>query len=239
MLGKRQTPPAPLSPPIASAASIILKPQAVPTAALLEKLGWSKPAMWASVLAPACAKHEINTRPRLAAFLANIGHETAGGSVLVESLNYSTEALLAKFGRHRITAEQAARLGRNAQHPAQQEALANLLYGGEWGRRNLGNTEPGDGWRFRGRGLIQLTGRANYQRFATTVGVPLQDALLASLESPRTAAESAAHFWRVAGCNTLADAGDISAVRQRVNGGDLGLEAVRERFRAVHRALNP
>lgn len=226
------------APPAISAAAIVSQLEAVPTAALLEKLVWAKPEMWASVLAPACERHGIVTRLRLAAFLANTGHETGGGSTLVESLNYSAEALIDKFGRHRITIEQASRLGRTASHPAQQEALANQLYGGEWGRKNLGNTEPGDGWRFRGPGLVQLTGRANYQRFAVTNGVPLNDALLASLEVPLTAAESAAHFWRVADGNIISDTGDIAAVRRRVNGGDSGLSAVRARFSAAMAALS-
>ena len=224
----------PLAAPLALTTPL---PQAVPIATLLEQLGWKKPAMWASVLTPACQKHAIVTRLRLAAFLANTGHETGGGSTLVESLNYSADVLLSKFGRHRITIEQASRLGRTAGHPAQQEALANQLYGGEWGRKNLGNLEPGDGWRFRGRGLIQLTGRANYRRFAETIGVSLNDAFLASLEVPSTAAESAAHFWRVAGCNAIADTGDIAAVRRRVNGGELGLPEVRHRFQTVVKVL--
>ena len=131
----------------------------------------------------------------------------------------------------------ASRLSRTKAHPAQQEALANVLYGGEWGRKNLGNMEQGEGWRFRGRGLIQLTGRANYMRFAETICIPLDDALLGHLESPQTAADSAAHFWRAAGCNAIADACDIAAVRQRVNGGHLGLEAVRPRFNAAMDAL--
>ena len=125
----------------------------------------------------------------------------------------------------------ASRLGRTKAHPAQQEALANVLHGGEWGRKNLGNTEPGDGWHFRGRGLIQLTCRANYQRFADTIGVPLDDALLRRLETPPSAAESASYFWRAAGCN------DIAAVRQRMNGGHLGLDAVRLRSEAAMDAL--
>ena len=211
--------------------------EAVPTAALLETLGWTKPAMWASVLTPACAEHGITTPLRLAAFLANTGHETGGGAVLVESLNYSAEALIAKFGRHRISVDQARQLGRTSSHPAQQAALANQLYGGEWGRKNLGNVELGDGWRFRGRGLIQLTGRANYQCFAEAIGAPLNDAFLASLEVPSTAAEGAAHFWRVADCNAIADTGDIAAVRRRVNGGDFGLDVVRPRFWAAIAAL--
>ena len=97
--------------------------------------------------------------------------------------------------------------------------------------------QQGDGWRFRGRGLIQLTGRANYMRFAETICIPLDDALLGHLESPQTAADSAAHFWRAAGCNAIADAGDIAAVRQRVNGGHLGLEAVSGQHRRALSAL--
>ena len=134
ILGRPSAVQAPARPPAAQLASTTSLPEAVPAAALLEKIGWKKPAMWASVLTPACQKHEIVTRLRLAAFLANTGHETGGGSTLVESLNYSAEALIEKFGRHRITIEQASRLGRTASHPAQQEALANQLYGGEWPR---------------------------------------------------------------------------------------------------------
>ena len=116
--------------------------------------------------------------------------------------------------------------------------MANQLYGGERGRKNLGNLELGDGWRFRGRGLIQLTGRATYQQFADTIGVRLDDTLLTRLETPLTAAESASYFWRVAGCNMIADAGNIAAVRSRVNGGELGLDAVHARFSVAMAALS-
>lgn len=81
-----------------------------------------------------------------------------------ESLNYSTQGLLNNF-KGRISAADAARFGRSSSHPANQEAIANLVYGGEWGRERLGNTQPGDGWRYRGRGLVQITGRANYDKF--------------------------------------------------------------------------
>ena len=106
-----QAPARPLAAPLALTTSL---PEVVPTAALLEQLGWKKPAMWASVLTPACLKHEVVTRLRLAAFLANTGHETNGGSALVESLNYSAEALVSKFGRHRITVEQASKPARTS-----------------------------------------------------------------------------------------------------------------------------
>jgi putative chitinase len=84
---------------------------------------------------------------------------------VTENLNYSVQGLLSTFGRHRISAADAARYGRASGRPANQEAIANLIYGGAWGRDNLGNTQAGDGWRFRGRGLSQITGRANYTKF--------------------------------------------------------------------------
>lgn len=82
----------------------------------------------------------------IASFLANINVESAGLTVLTENLNYSTEALISKFGRHRISIADAKKYGRNASHPANQEMIANILYGGEFGSKNLGNTEPTDGW---------------------------------------------------------------------------------------------
>nr|WP_314074413.1 hypothetical protein [uncultured Roseococcus sp.] len=228
----------------------------LPTAALLRTLGWDAPETWAAVLAPACARYGITTRLRLAAKLANVGHETNGGRVLVENLNYTPEALLLNFGQNprsdglppRITRDQAIALGRidakNASlypgvplHAANHQGIANQIYGGEWGRRNLGNTEPGDGWRFRGRGLMQTTGRANYQRAADAAGRPLEDAYLASLGTPPGAAESAAFFWVWAGCNAPADAGDIERVRRIVNGGQIGIDGVRTRYRAALAAI--
>lgn len=202
---------------------------AVPSVRVLTALGWADAADWSAALVPACARHDITTPQRLAAFLANVGHETGGGRRLVEGLDYSVPRLYALFSAARAVL--AAPHARTPDKPADQRALANALYGGEWGRRNLGNTLPDDGWRFRGRGLMQLTGRANYERFARTLGVPLDDALLARLETKAGAAESAAHFWAVAGCNALSDAGDIAAVRKRVNGGTIGLDDVQARYR--------
>lgn len=208
---------------------------AEPTVAVLRALDWDKPDVWSAALTRACALRGIHTRLRLAAFLANVGHETNGGRRLVESLDYTAERLVRVFGA-RATPEAQA-LCRRDGRPADQCALANMLYGGEWGRRNLGNAMPDDGWRFRGRGLMQLTGAANYARFARMIGATLDDALLRSLEAPIGAAESAAHFWAVAGCNDAADAGDIARVRRIVNGGSMGLEDVRARYQRAMAAL--
>ena len=102
----------------------------------------------------------------LAYILATPYLETGGRMQPVrESLNYSVEALLTKFGRHRISEADARRYGRSGGRAANQQMIANLIYGGEWGRVNLGNTTYGDGWRYRGGGLAQITGRANFTTF--------------------------------------------------------------------------
>lgn len=190
---------------------------------------------WAEALAPAMARRGITGPVRSAAFLAQIGHESAGLSRLVESLDYAAERLVPVFGAHRITPAQAAALGRKLGRPAQQEAIANLVYGGAWGRLQLGNIQLDDGWRFRGRGAIQVTGRANYTACAEALGVPLPE-LPAYLETPRGAAEAAAWFWERSGCNALADAGDLAALTRRINGGLTGL-ADRESLYAQARTL--
>lgn len=114
--------------------------------------------------------------------LATAYHETGGKmSPNVESLNYSVAGLLNTFGRHRISRADAERLGRKAGRPAAQRQIANIIYGGSWGRDNLGNTEPDDGWMYRGRGMAHDTGRRNYRLSGEAVGIDLlsdPDALL-------------------------------------------------------------
>lgn len=101
----------------------------------------------------------------LAYGLATDFHETGGTmQPIEENLNYSTEALISKFP-NRITKAQAQQYGRNSSHSANQKMIANIIYGGDWGRKNLGNTQPDDGWNMRGRGLAQITGRSNYVKF--------------------------------------------------------------------------
>lgn len=166
--------------------------------------------------------YEITTPRRMAGFLSQISHESARLSQLEESLNYSVNGLLKTFGRHRISEADARKYGRAPGRPADQEAIANILYGGSWGARNLGNVMPGDGWRFRGRGLKQLTGRDNYRRCGLALGedfVMHPDRLL----MPVNAALSAGWFWQRNGLNELADRGDVRAMTRVVNGGANGL----------------
>lgn len=171
----------------------------------------------------ACKAYDIASPKRIAAFLSQIGHESGQLERLEESLNYSVEGL-ARFVRWgRISEADASRYGRTAGQRANQEALANILYGGKFGREQLGNTQPGDGWLYRGRGLKQLTGRSNYTRCGQAIGEDLinhPERLL----MPVNAALSAGWFWASNGCNALADRGDIPALTKRINGGDLGLK---------------
>jgi putative chitinase len=105
--------------------------------------------------------------------LATARHETGASFATdaVESLNYSVEGLLKTFSRSRISEADARRLGRTKDRPADQQAIANALYGGAFGEKNLGNTQPGDGWKFRGRSWPQLTGRRNYQKADDALGL--------------------------------------------------------------------
>jgi putative chitinase len=153
----------------------------------------------------------------LAHFLGQLRHESGGFARMAESLNYSVDGLLATFGRHRISEADCRRLGRTATRKADQIGIANLIYGGEWGRENLGNTQAGDGWLFRGSGLIQTTGRANF-RAAGYERTP--DALRNDIVA---AAEAAAGFFVAHGCVAPARSDDVEAVTRKINGGTLGL----------------
>lgn len=181
-------------------------------------------AKFEAAINQACERFGIDTPARVAGFLSQVGHESGGLGTLQESLNYRVEALMGLFGRHRITEPEAMMYGRiEGKQPANQEALANLLYGGDFGRKNLGNTEPGDGWKFRGRGLKQLTGRSNYDRCGQALGLDL----VASpdlLVQPEAAALSAAWFWKANNLNELADKADVAAMTKRINGGAIGLD---------------
>lgn len=168
------------------------------------------------------AKYAINSNAlRLAHFMAQQLHETGGLRVLEESLNYSADALLSLF-RKRITPAVARKIGRTDSHPADQPAIAEALYGGEWGRKNLGNTQPGDGYRFRGRGPTQLTGRANYRKLGRRLGIDLEGNPELALDI-RYVLEIPACYWFDRGCNAIADADDLKAVTKAINGGHMGL----------------
>lgn len=169
-----------------------------------------------------------------AMFIAQMGHESGGFTRLVENLNYAAENLVPTFGRYRITPQQAAALGRTATQPANQKAIANLVYGGEWGKKNLGNQVAGDGWKYRGRGLKQITGLSNYR----SCGQALKLDLVAHpelLEVDEHAAHSAAWFYVSRSC--LLHSGDVERVTLLINGGRKGLEQRRTLFNLAKSVL--
>jgi putative chitinase len=169
------------------------------------------------------ARYGINANARrLSHFLAQVLHESGNLTVLTESMNYPPQALLATFGQHRITPEQARQLGRSPGHPAKQEAIANVVYGGEFGRVQLGNTQVGDGWRFRGHAAMQMTGRDSFQRIGKRMGVDFVSNPELSLQAPYILL-TACEEWSEKRCNEVADANDIVAVTKRINGGRIGL----------------
>jgi putative chitinase len=165
-------------------------------------------ATWYGPLRDACGLNEIDTHERVSAFLAQIAHESGGFKVLEENLNYSADRLLVVFPKY-FDAHKAAACARNP------ERIANVVYADRMGN---GDESSGDGWTFRGRGLIQLTGRHNYHRCGGALGIGLTDEP-DLLTQPLYAALSAAWFWRDRGCNALADAGNFNGTTRRINGG--------------------
>lgn len=137
------------------------------------------------------------------------------------------------FGKHRITDEECQLYGRTDDHAADKQMIANTIYGGKWGADNLGNTEPTDGWNYSGRGVIQLTGRANYKKLSDAVGVDFIGSPHL-LEQPEYAILSAGWFWNSRGLNKYADEQDWLTLTKRINGGTIGLE---DRVAHIEQAL--
>ena len=186
---------------------------------LLARAGVRNPDHWPSALTAACQAQGITTAARLVPFLACVLHETGGLARLVESLDYAPAGLLATWPA-RFSAGDAARMGRVPPHQADQRAIAERAYGGRMGNGPEGS---GDGFLYRGRGLIQLTGRASYQTEASAAGISLA-AVVGLMETPDGAAAGAARFWSQAGCNALCDAGNLRGARVRLNGGTIGMD---------------
>lgn len=164
--------------------------------------------VYAPEIARACATWGIDTPEDQARFLAQIAVETRHFTRFIESFNYSVDGLRATFSKARISDEECNKWGRRRGHSAEEEAIANRLYGGLWGRNRLGNTEPGDGWKFKGRGMAQLTGRDNYDRCGHALNLDLigHPELLVQM---RPSAQSAGWFWKTKGCAGLSSCRDV------------------------------
>jgi len=191
-------------------------------------------ARWFPHITAAMKEFGITAPLDQAMFIAQMGHESGGFTRLVENLNYAAESLVPTFGKHRITAQQAAAIGRTAIQSANQRAIANLVYGGEWGKKNLGNQVAGDGWKYRGRGLKQITGVSNYRKCGLALKLDLvtQPELL---EQDENAARSAAWFFATSGC--LVYSGDVERITIIINGGKNGLDDRRRRFNLAKAVL--
>lgn len=177
----------------------------------------SEPEIWHSFCMEYFEKYEINTPNRIAGFFAQGAHESSDFKVLIENLNYSADRLMAVFGRRYFPSLAVAN-----QYHRNPTKIANHVYDDANRSSKLGNTKPGDGWRFRGRGIFQLTGRFNYDSFAKSVGMTAEEAS-AYLGTKRGAFESACWFWKSRNLNKFADTDSITAMSKAVNGGDNGL----------------
>ena len=197
-------------------------------------IGAGLAARWYPFIYAAMKEYGITAPLDQSMFIAQMGYESGRFTRLVENLNYAADSLVQVFGKHRITAQQAAALGRTATQPANQKAIANLVYGGEWGKKNLGNQVAGDGWKYRGRGLKQITGLSNYRNcgHALKLDLVIQPELL---EQDEYAARSAAWFYVSHGC--LLHSGDVERVTLLINGGRNGLDKRRALFNLAKSVL--
>jgi putative chitinase len=178
------------------------------------------PESWYDAAVPMFEKYEINTTNRLAGFMAQCAHESLDFTRLEENLNYSEKALNGVFGRY------FGKGKRNAKEYARKpEKIANYVYQDEFRSKRgaMGNTTAGDGWRFRGRGIKQLTGRNNYTAFGKSVGMSAEEAA-DYVATERGALESACWFWATNKLDKWADKGDIKGLTKKINGGTIGLE---------------
>ena len=168
---------------------------------------------WAEALNKILSDYDINTPQRVAAFIAQSAHESGGFTALHENLNYRAVTLRKVFPKYFPTDDLAA------QYAQQPERIANRVYGGRMGN---GPEESGDGFRYCGRGLIQLTGKSNYQAFADSLQMPVEE-VPAFLQTFEGAIQSACWFWESNNLNQYADSGDIVTMTKRINGGTIGL----------------
>ena len=180
---------------------------------------------WHHALVQLLSDYDINTPKRIAAFIAQCSHESGGFRVLTENLNYKAAGLRRIFPKYFPTDELAK------QYEKQPSKIANRVYANRMGN---GDESSGDPSRWIGRGLIQLTGKSNYQAFADSLEMKVEDVpdYLATFEG---AAQSACWFWETNNLNKFADSGDILNMTKRINGGTIGLEDRKKHYEhALH-----
>lgn len=203
------------------------------------------PEKWLDAIVETCAHFEINTPQRIAAFLAQTSHESGGYTMLTENLNYRASTLAACWPNRFAELDGKKKPKKDAKGAliptklahsiaGKPELIANLVYSSRMGN---GAAETGEGWKYRGRGLKQLTGKDNYKRCGDALGIDLvanPDLLL----EPKYAAMSAGWFWKANNLSPFADAGDIKGMTKKINGGYIGLEARQSLYDKVMSAMN-
>lgn len=209
----------------------------MPDTVHLELAGIKDPVKWLPYIRQTCEEFEINTAERIAAFLAQTAHESAGYTMLEENLNYSDVTMAAVWpnrfavknpdGKYKL--DEKGKKIPNAFAKAlhrKPQLIANAVYSNRMGN---GTIESGDGWKHRGMGLKQLTGKDNHKRCGDYLGVDLV-ANPELLLTPEFAARSAGWFWKTNNLNKYADVSDIKGMTKVINGGLIGIDDRTARF---------
>lgn len=211
-----------------------------PSRPLLVAAKVKDPDKWLQPVIDTCAEFEINTPQRIAAFIAQTSHESGGYTMLTENLNYRAATLAACWPNRFAELgpnKKPKRTEKGALIPTKlaesiagkPEFIANLVYSGRMGN---GPAESGEGWKYRGRGLKQLTGKYNYEKCGKDLGVDFvgnPDLLL----EPIYAARSAGWFWKSNNLSPFADSGDIEGMTKKINGGLIGIDQRKKLYEAV------
>ena len=180
---------------------------------------------WCSALNQILPEYEINTQKRIAAFVAQCAHESGGFKFLTENLNYRAASLRKTFAKYFPTDALAD------QYEKQPKKIASRVYANRMGN---GNEASEDGFKYCGRGLIQLTGKDNYTEFAASIETPVED-IPEYLGTFEGAVQSACWFWETNSLNKWADKGDIVMLTKKINGGTIGLEdRIKHYNHAIH-----
>jgi len=172
--------------------------------------------------------YEIQSPLRAAGFLAQVIHESGGFMLIKENLNYGTDGLLNFFKKYFTTREHAE------QYARKPEMIANYVYANRMGN---GDESSGDGYRFRGRGLIQITGRTNYTALAQALDMNIDDCV-SYMETPEGACSSAGWFWDTNQLNKYCDTRDFITLTKRINGGTNGLDVRTQLYYQAMSLLN-
>lgn len=181
-------------------------------------------------------KYGINTNLRLSHFFGQAEVES-DITPKTENLNYSVEGLLSGFGRHRISEVDAKKYGRTSTQKANQKEIANKIYGGVWGKENLGNIKPNDGSNFAGKGIYQITGRSNFEKLSKDTGIDFVNNPDLILEEANSII-AALWFWNTRNLNLYADKDDVTSISKIINLGSIKVKGTPKHLQERKEAVN-